>query len=148
MGFATADGTARAGSDYVTKEETLTFPPGTTRRTVEVATRQDEFVESEEWFTVGLSGATGAGVEDDSGTGTIVDDDLVEGLPTLAIGDAPPVSEGATAGFVVTLSPASEQVVRVSYRTQDDTRRRQGATTRRPTGRCASTLARRPAPSR
>ena len=121
VAFATADGTARAGSDYVAKEETLTFPPGTTRRTVEIVTRQDEFVESEEKFTGGLSDATGAGVEDDSGTGTIVDDDLVEGLPTLAIGDAPPVSEGAAAGFVVTLSPASEQVVRVSYRTQDDT---------------------------
>ena len=121
VAFATADGTAKAGSDYVAKDETLTFPPGTTRRTVEVVTRQDEFVESEETFTVGLSDATGAGVEDDSGTGAILDDDLVEGLPTLEIGDAPPVSEGATAGFLVTLSPASEQVVRVSYRTQDDT---------------------------
>ena len=121
VGFATEDGTAAAGSDYVATEGTLTFQPGTTRQTIEVATRQDEFVESEEGFAAMLSDPTGAGLEDDTGAGTIDDDDLVEGLPTLAIGDAPPVSEGGAAGFVVTLSPASEQVVRVSYRTLDGT---------------------------
>ena len=63
----------------------------------------------------------GAGLEDDAGTGTITDDDLVEGLPTLSIADAAPVSEGGTAGFVVTLSAASEKEVRGSYRTADDT---------------------------
>ena len=121
VAFATAGGTAVEGADYTATEGTLTFQPGTTRRTIEVATRQDEFVESEEGFAVGLSDATGAGLEDDTGAGTIVDDDLVEGLPALAIGDAPPVSEGGEAAFVVTLSPASEQVVRVSYRTLDGT---------------------------
>ena len=121
VAFATVDGTARAGSDYVAAEGTLTFPPGTTRQTIEVATRQEEIVESEEGFAVELSDPTGAGLEDDAGTGTITDDDLVEGLPTLSIADAAPVSEGGTAGFVVTLSAASEKEVRVSYRTADDT---------------------------
>lgn len=78
-------------------------------------------MESEEGFAVELSDPTGAGLEDDAGTGTITDDDLVEGLPTLSIADAAPVSEGGTAGFVVTLSAASEKEVRVSYRTADDT---------------------------
>ena len=121
VAFATVDGTARAGSDYVAAEGTLTFPPGTTRQTIDVATRQEEIVESEEGFAVELSDPTGAGLEDDAGTGTITDDDLVEGLPTLSIADAAPVSEGGTAGFVVTLSAASEKEVRVSYRTADDT---------------------------
>ena len=121
VAFATADGTALAGSDYVAAEGTLTFPPGTTRQTIEVATRQEEIVESEEGFAVELSDPTGAGLEDDAGTGTITDDDLVEGLPTLSIADAAPASEGGTAGFVVTLSAASEKEVRVSYHTADDT---------------------------
>ena len=78
-------------------------------------------MESEEGFAVELSDPTGAGLEDHAGTGTITDDDLVEGLPTLSIADAAPASEGGTAGFVVTLSAASEKEVRVSYRTVDDT---------------------------
>ena len=121
VAFATMDGTAVATTDYVADDGTLTFEPGTTRQTIEVATRQDEFVESDEGFEVELSQPTGAGVEDDTGAGTILDDDLVEGLPPLSIADAPPVSEGGTAGFVVTLSPASEQVVSVSYHTLDGT---------------------------
>ena len=121
VAFATADGTAVAGSDYVAAEGTLTFSPGTTRRTVEVVTRQDEIVESEEGFAVTLSNPFGAGLEDDTGAGTIADDDFMEGLPTLSIADSAPVSEGGAAGFVVTLSPASEQTVRVSYRSVDGT---------------------------
>ena len=121
VSYATADGTARAGLDYTTTTGTLRLEPGTTRRTIEVVTRQDAFVESDEAFTVRLSDAAGAAVEDDSGTGTILDDDLVDGLPTLEIADATPVSEGGTAAFAVTLNPASEQVVSVSYRTRDDT---------------------------
>lgn len=121
VAFATADGTARAGSDYVEAGGTLTFPPGTTHRTVEVVTRQDEIVESEESFTVTLSDPAGAGLEDDTGSGTIEDDDFMEGLPALSIADAAPVSEGGAAVFVVTLSPASERAVRVSYRSVDGT---------------------------
>ena len=121
VAFGTVDGTAVAGSDYSATEGSLIFQPGTTRQTVEVVTRQDEIVESDEGFTVKLSDPAGATLEDDRGAGTITDDDLVEGLPTLAVADAAPVSEGSTAEFVVTLSPASEQAVRVSYRTVDDT---------------------------
>ena len=122
VAFGTVDGTAVAGSDYSATEGSLIFQPGTTRQTVEVVTRQDEIVESEdEGFTMKLSDPAGATLEDDRGAGTITDDDLVEGLPTLAVADAAPVSEGSTAEFVVTLSPASEQAVRVSYRTVDDT---------------------------
>ena len=120
--FATVEeGSAISGSDYSPASGTVTFSPGTRRQTIEVATRQDEFVESEETFTVRLSDPTAATLEDETGVGTIVDDDLVEGLPALAIADAAPVSEGGTASFVVTLSPASEREVRVSYRTLDGT---------------------------
>ena len=59
----------RAGSDYVAADGTLTFEPGTTRRTIGVVTRQDELVESDEGFSVTLSDPTGAGLEDDNRDG-------------------------------------------------------------------------------
>ena len=122
VAFATVEeGSAISGSDYSPASGTVTFSPGTRRQTIEVVTRQDEFVESEETFTVKLSDPTAATLEDETGVGTILDDDLVEGLSELAIADAAPVPEGGTASFVVTLSPASEREVRVSYRTLDGT---------------------------
>ena len=121
VSYATTDGTAMEGLDYVATSGTLSFQPGITRQTIEVVTREDQTVESQEGFKVELSVPSGATVEDDSGTATIIDDDVVGGLPTLTIADAPPVSEGGTAGFVVTLSPASEQVAIVSYGTADGT---------------------------
>ena len=121
VAFDTVDGSARAGVDYIAASGTVTFQPGTRRQTIEVATRQDEIVESEETFTVELRDPSAATIEDATGTGTITDDDLVEGLPALTVGDAVPVAEGVAATFVVTLSPASERTVSVSYRTVDGT---------------------------
>ncbi len=121
VAFATVDVTAAAGSDYNAHEGTLTFTPGSTLRTIQVATRQDEIVESDEAFAVTLSTPVGATLEDAHGAGTIIDDDFVEGLPALAVADAEPVGEGVAAEFVVTLTPSSEQEVTVSYRTVDDT---------------------------
>ncbi len=121
VAFDTVDGSARGGADYDATFGTVTFQPGTRRQTIEVATRQDEIVESEETFTVELSDPSGATIEDDTGTGTITDDDLVDGLPALTVGDAAPVPEGVAVTFVVTLGPASERIVSVSYRTVDGT---------------------------
>ena len=121
VAFATADGSARAGADYDATSGTLTFRPGTRRQTIAVATRQDEIVESEETFTVALSDPRGATIEDDAGTGTITDDDLMDDLPALTVGDAAPVPEGVAATFIVTLGPVSERTVSVSYRTVDGT---------------------------
>ena len=69
------EGSAISGSDYAPASGTVTFSPGTRRQTIEVVTRQDEFVESEETFTVTLSDPTAATLEDETGVGTIVDDD-------------------------------------------------------------------------
>ena len=122
VAFATADGTAKAGSDYTSTTGTLRFEPGDTAETITVPTLEDDQAEETEAFTVKLSGASGATLEDATGTGTIADEDGTRGsLPTLSIADALPVAEGGTAEFVVTLSPASEQVVTMSHRTLDGT---------------------------
>ena len=118
VAFATADGTAVAGSDYTVTTGTLRFEPGETTQTITVAVLDDETSEAEEAFTVELSAPSGATLEDDTGTGTIIDDDEP---PEIVIDDAPPVSEGSTAEFVARLSAASGRVVTVSYRTVDGT---------------------------
>ncbi|HET9316498.1 MAG TPA: Calx-beta domain-containing protein [Vicinamibacteria bacterium] len=74
LAYATADGTAIAGSDYTAAAGTLTFPPGATSRTVAVDVLGDLAPEGDEAFTLGLSSvvnAAGGG----TATGSISDDD-------------------------------------------------------------------------
>ncbi|HEY4575795.1 MAG TPA: Calx-beta domain-containing protein, partial [Thermoanaerobaculia bacterium] len=78
VGYATADGTATAGSDYQAVSGSLTFPAGTTQRTIAVPVIGDPVTELNETFTVNLSGAQpadGVAVADPQGLGTILDDD-------------------------------------------------------------------------
>ena len=75
--YATADGTARAGQDYVAADGTLTFAAGETRKTVSVAVLDDDHDEGEETLTLTLGNASGALVADDRATGTIVNDDPI-----------------------------------------------------------------------
>jgi hypothetical protein len=78
VSFATADGSATAGSDYTAAAGIVTLPPGTTSRTVSVAVLGDLLAEGTESFTLALSSlvnATGGG----AATGTITDDDQPAG---------------------------------------------------------------------
>ena len=117
VSYGTAGGTAIQGTDYSRASGMLTFAPGDTEKTVLVATREDTLDEPDETFTVTLTGANGATLQDDTATGTIEDDDV----PSLSIADAPAVEEGETARFAVRLSPASELTVTVSYGTAGGT---------------------------
>ena len=53
--YATADGTAVAGSDYTAVSGTLTFAPGETVKNVAVPIADDAVDEPNEDFTLGLS---------------------------------------------------------------------------------------------
>ncbi|OLP52322.1 beta strand repeat-containing protein [Allorhizobium taibaishanense] len=77
VNYATADGTATAGSDYVARSGTLTFAPGVTAQSVAVTVNGDTAVEPNETFSVSLSGVSNATVARATGTGTIVNDDAV-----------------------------------------------------------------------
>lgn len=74
--YATADGSATAGQDYVAGSGTLTFAPGVTSQTVHVDIVGDAVEESDETFTVMLSAPSGATISRATATGTIVDDDM------------------------------------------------------------------------
>jgi alpha-tubulin suppressor-like RCC1 family protein len=69
--YATADGTARAGTDYQPAFGTLNFAPGVTSQTVGVVVNTDATAEGEEIFFVNLTSPTGAVVGDGQGIGTV-----------------------------------------------------------------------------
>jgi carbon monoxide dehydrogenase subunit G len=120
--FATADGTAIAPDDYTELTlTTLTFDPGQTVGTVVVAVKGDTLDEANETFTLDLSNAANATIDDGRGVGTILND---EGVPSLSIDDVS-VTEGdggtVNATFTVTLSAPSGQTVTVHYATADGT---------------------------
>jgi hypothetical protein len=77
VNFATADGTATtADNDYVANSGTLNFGAGVNTQTISVTINGDPSFESNETFSVNLSGATnGAAISDSSGSGTITNDD-------------------------------------------------------------------------
>ncbi len=121
VNYATANGTATAGSDYFSGSGTVTFAPNVTAQTFSVTVNGDGLDEANETFFVNLSGAVNATIADAQGQGTITDDDAA---PSIKINDVA-VTEGnsgtVTAAFTVTLSPASGQTVTVNYTTANGT---------------------------
>lgn len=76
VNYATADGSATAGSDYTAKNGTLTFAPGVTSQTIIINVTPDKTKEADETFYVNLSGpSSNVFLFDPQGVGTIQDDD-------------------------------------------------------------------------
>jgi hypothetical protein len=119
--YATADNTASAPDDYQAVSGTLTFAPGVTSLPVTVPVNGDLTDEPDETFFVKLSGATGAGIADGLGVGTIINDDLP---PSVSVNDVSvPEGNSGTVGavFTVHLSAPSGKVVAVDFATADGT---------------------------
>ncbi len=121
--FATANGTATAGSDYTATSGTLTFPAngGGQTQTVSVTVAGDGTGEANETFFVNLTnimGAAGVTFADNQGLGTIQDDDL-----SFSISDAT-IAEGnsgtTTLTFTVTRTSTSTTET-INYQTADNT---------------------------
>ena len=75
--YQTRDGSAQAGEDYRAASGTLTFSAGESSKTIEVGVLDDAHDEGEETFTLALSNASGAWLEDAEATGTIENTDLM-----------------------------------------------------------------------
>lgn len=119
--YATSNGTATAGSDYVATTGTLTFNPGTTTLPIVIPVNGDVVLEGDETFSVTLSNPVGSTIATSTGTVTIVND---EGVPVVSVADAS-TAEGHAGGtrlvFTVSLSAASDQPVSVDFATLDGT---------------------------
>ncbi|MFO7963509.1 MAG: Calx-beta domain-containing protein [Desulfobacterales bacterium] len=118
--YLTIDGTAKAGTDYVTNIGTITFQPGETSKQIALAIVNDTTEEGEETLTVSLINP-GSGLElgKDTALVTIHDDDAP---PVVSVSDAV-VTEGdsdtTTVPVEFTLSKASSNTVTVKYATAD-----------------------------
>ena len=73
--YATANGSAIAGSDYTATSGTLNFAAGDTEKTVSVPVIDDSHNEGDETLTLTLSNASGAWIADGEATGTIENHD-------------------------------------------------------------------------
>ena len=120
--WATADGPspngAAAGSDYTAGSGSLTFKPGETAKTVEVAVLTDSEAEGSETLTLTLSKPQGAIIGDGEATGTVTD--LSGPAPlTASFHGVPPEHDGSSA-FMVELRFSEEPAPGLSYKTVRD----------------------------
>jgi hypothetical protein len=99
--------------------ESVTFAPGADSQRIVVPVICDREPEEDETFFVHLMQSTGAPIDREIATGTIVDDDDA-GIPTILVtGSRFLESEGSGAGVAVTLSRASDEEISVDWVTVD-----------------------------
>ncbi|WP_306395390.1 Calx-beta domain-containing protein [Telluria beijingensis] len=121
--YATVDGNARAGSDYLAASGSLTFGAGETVKNVTVVLPRDGAAEPDEMFSLvlgALSGPAGSQVRvtDGIGQATIgAHGQTFKAMPTITVNN-PIVGESAGyVDFVVSLDAPSERQVSVYYGT-------------------------------
>jgi hypothetical protein len=119
VAYATADGTATAGTDYEARSGQVTIPAGQTSATIAVPVTGDRSAENSETFSLRLTEMTNAFMADGVGVATILDNE-----PRISINSVTQ-SEGngksTTFTFTVRLSAAYDQAVTVNYATASGT---------------------------
>ncbi|MBI5383603.1 MAG: M36 family metallopeptidase [Verrucomicrobia bacterium] len=99
--YATADGTAQAGGDYLATNGVLSFAAGQTNAALAVAILGDTMLEPNETFSVLLSNPSNAAIGRIAGIATIYDDD---GAPAILVQPADvAVGLGSNASFSVSV---------------------------------------------
>lgn len=119
VNYATANGSATAGSDYTAIAGMLTFAPGITTKTIYVAVKGDITFEPNETFFVNLSAPTNATLADSQGQGTILNDDQSPGQLQFSAPAYSVDESGATATITVTRTGGSGGAVSVQYATSN-----------------------------
>ena len=118
MDYATANGTALAGSDYTGQSGTLTFLSGDTSKTISVATIDDVLIEGDETVLLNLSNATaGSAITRAQGVGTINDNDSDCLGISFTVASNAAITEGANSVFTITKAGSTSYSCQVSYAT-------------------------------
>lgn len=120
--YATADGSAQAGSDFDARSGTVMIPAGQSSATIEVPVRNDDVDEEDESFKVALANGKGATIGDGEATVGIGNDDL----RLVSVGDVSVVEgdgEQTIARFPVQLNAPTFRRVSVAFITLDGTAR-------------------------
>jgi hypothetical protein len=116
--YATANGTALAGSDFVNQPGTFSIPAGTTATSLPINLVNDTTKAPNETFTVNISNPLNATINQAQGTATIVDDDET----TVQFSSSAFFSaEGAEMSVDVNRSGDTSGETFVSYATTDGT---------------------------
>lgn len=121
VSYSTQGGTAIPVEDYRPAAGTLIFVPGETTKTITVPVNGDEDVESNETFLVTIFNASQAQIIDDTGLGTILNDDgPVWSVTDVSVQEA---DSGVTntVTFDLTISEVSTNTVSVFFYTADET---------------------------
>jgi hypothetical protein len=114
----TAEGSAKDPQDYTDINMVVMFPAGTTSKTVMVTTKADNDVEGDETFTISLDNEVTGGRSvtidgaNDSGIGTIIDDDNA----ILMIDDVSKNEADGSMTFTVTLVGTVEDGFTVDFK--------------------------------
>ncbi|HEV7858320.1 MAG TPA: aryl-sulfate sulfotransferase [Pyrinomonadaceae bacterium] len=120
VNYQTSDGTAQAGPDYrAIPPSALTFNPGETTKSINVAINGNTLNEADETFFVNLSNPAHASLTKAQGVGTILNDDTPSvqfSSPTYSFSE-----EAGSAQITVTRSGDVSQAATVDYRMSDGT---------------------------
>ncbi|MCB1585360.1 MAG: hypothetical protein KDI52_03685 [Xanthomonadales bacterium] len=119
--YATVADTALEGSDYVGASGTLTFNPREVSKTLDISVMGDITFEADQNFSVVLTSTTNANFGDDTGVGTIINDDTVPDLNIVDVSVTEGDSGNTITAFTVQMSNASEQDVYVDFVTAEVT---------------------------
>ncbi len=122
VSYATAGGTATAGSDFATQSGLISFAPGETSKSISVDVYGDTVYEANETFSIVLSNASSnAAIKTASASGTITNDDAQPAPRTLAIASVAALENAGVFVFTVTLSTPSATTVSVRFTTANGT---------------------------
>ena len=122
MNYATQNGTAVAGADFVAKTGSLSFAPGETAKTVKVTVTNDAVFENAEAFNLALSTLTNATTLDGIGTATIFENDAaLVGNSRISMDDVVVDESQTYADFLVRLDAPNTAAVTVNYATSANT---------------------------
>jgi DNA-binding beta-propeller fold protein YncE len=97
VSYATADGTAKAGTNYTATSGTLTFAPGVTSKTIDVPLLDSASQTTSLSFTVNLSNPQAATLSQSQGTGTIAPSD--QAAKFYVVNDATPTIGGTNTAY-------------------------------------------------
>ena len=111
VNYATADGSAIAGSDYVARSGMLTFLPGETAKTISIPIIDDSIGESAETFKLNLSNPVNALLPIGSSTATISANSGVAVPTYLLAANATGYNEGNNAVFTLTTTNVANGTV-------------------------------------
>lgn len=121
VNYATSGSSADPGSDFTPTNGTLTIPKNATSATIKVPVLGDDVQENDEQFSLNLSGAVNAAIDDGSAAGIIANDDTA---PLASISDVT-VTEGddgttGDAALEISLSAPTAVTSSVVYTTNNN----------------------------